>query len=257
MRPALQVCVFAPYVVEFGKRILAGSAHSVGLLSEDLLEGKGPHGSLRPETMAAMHPGLVPGERLDRMRETLRSSTGFLDVSLSEVQTGSVPLFQWVKQFMTIAGTDAVYGAEKNPFRDLEVGKSFWYVARSRFQYGSDLKRLSRAVDKDFAMLGLMAFPNLLASEGNRGRNRFFNAFRENYATGGMDTASYVIKARYEANKKYGITDEDIARFDLGVCTALLVNSTRRGLDVVPCLFQPDAPKRVAAGPRCPALPAG
>ena len=70
-----------------------------------------------------------------------------------------------------------------------------------------------------------MAFPNLLASEGNRGRNRFFNAFREYYATGGMDTASCVIKARYEANKKYGITDEDIARFDLGVCTALLVNT--------------------------------
>ena len=129
-----KIVSFAPYVVEFGKRILAGSAHSVSLLSEDLLEEKGPHGSLRPETMAAMHRALVPGERLDRMmRETLRSSKGFLDVSLREGETGSVPLFQWVKQFMTIAGTDAVYGAEKNPFRDPEVGKSFWYVARSRF----------------------------------------------------------------------------------------------------------------------------
>ena len=113
-----KIVSFAPYVVEFGKRILAGSAHSVGLLSEDLLEEKDPHGSLRPETMASMHRALVPGERLDRMmRETLRSSKGFLDASVSEGQTASVPLFQWVKQFMTIAGTDAVYGAEKNPFR--------------------------------------------------------------------------------------------------------------------------------------------
>ncbi len=128
-----KIVSFAPYVVEFGKRILAGSKHSVGLLSEDLLEEKGPHGSLRPETMAAMHRALVPGERLDRMmRETLRSSKEFLDASL-EGQTDSVPLFHWVKQFMTIAGTDAVYGAEKNPFRDPEVGQSFWYVARSRF----------------------------------------------------------------------------------------------------------------------------
>ena len=74
-------------------------------------------------------------------------------------------------------------------------------------------------------MLGLMALPDLLASEGNRGRQRFFSAFREYYAKGGLETASYVIKARYDANKKYGIADEDIARFDLGVCIALLVNT--------------------------------
>ncbi len=123
-----KIVSFAPYVVEFGKRILAGSEHSVRLLSEDLPEEKGPHGSLRPETMAAMHRALAPGERLDgMMRDTLRSSAGFLDGSVGGDGEGrTVGLFQWVKQFMTIAGTDAVYGAERNPFRDPEVGDSFW-----------------------------------------------------------------------------------------------------------------------------------
>ena len=74
-------------------------------------------------------------------------------------------------------------------------------------------------------MLGLMTLPDLLAPEGNRGRKRFFSAFRDYYAKGGLETASYVVKARYDANKKYGISDEDIAQFDLGVCTALLVNT--------------------------------
>ncbi|KAK4157557.1 cytochrome P450 [Chaetomidium leptoderma] len=209
-----KIVSFAPYVVEFGKRILAGSEHSVALLSEDLLEENGPHGSLRPETMAAMHRSLVPGEHLDgMMRETLKSSTAFLESATGgggggrEDLSSGVPLFQWVRRFMTMAGTDAVYGAEKNPFRDDEVRDSFW------------------AVDKDFALLGLSVWPDMLAPEGSRGRRRFFRAFREYYATGGLETASYVIQARHEANKKYGVSDDDIARFDLGVCTALLVNT--------------------------------
>ncbi|KAL2016806.1 hypothetical protein VTK56DRAFT_2975 [Thermocarpiscus australiensis] len=206
-----KIVSFAPYVVEFGRRILAGSEESLRLLSEDLLEENGPHASLRPETMAAMHRALLPGEHLDyTMRATLRSSLGFLESAVGGV-TGDegcgVPLFQWVRRFMTIAGTDAIYGEEKNPFRDPEVMDSFW------------------AVDKDFALLGLMVLPDLVAPKGSRGRKRFFRAFREYYASGGMETASYVIKARYEANKKYGVSDEDIAQFDLGVCTALLVNT--------------------------------
>ncbi|KAK4142933.1 cytochrome P450 [Dichotomopilus funicola] len=207
-----KVVSFAPYVVEFGKRILAGSAHSVGLLSEDLLEEKGPHGSLRTETMAAMHRSQVPGPYLDEMmRVTLVSSVGFVDETLlgggGAGEGVEVGLFAWVKRFMTVAGTDAVYGAERNPFHDPEVADSFW------------------AVDKDFALLGMMFLPDLLAPKGSRGRKRFFQAFREYYASGGLETASYLIKARHEANKKYGISDDDIARFDLGVCTALLVNT--------------------------------
>jgi cytochrome P450 len=70
-----------------------------------------------------------------------------------------------------------------------------------------------------------MMLPDVLAPKGSHGRKRFFQAFREYYASGGLETASYLIKARYEVNKKYGVSDEDIAQFDLGVCTALLVNT--------------------------------
>ncbi|KAI0103255.1 hypothetical protein GGR51DRAFT_561940 [Nemania sp. FL0031] len=59
----------------------------------------------------------------------------------------------------------------------------------------------------------------------NRGKQHFFKAFRQYYATGGLDKASRIIKPRYEVNFKYKVCDEDIARFDLRVCTALLVNT--------------------------------
>ncbi|KAI1868480.1 uncharacterized protein JN550_006396 [Neoarthrinium moseri] len=80
-------------------------------------------------------------------------------------------------------------------------------------------------VDKDFALLGLQVLPGLIAPAGSRGRERFFQAFRNYYATDSVKTASHLIKARFNVNKKHGVSDEDIAHFDLGVCTALLVNT--------------------------------
>lgn len=80
-------------------------------------------------------------------------------------------------------------------------------------------------MDRDFALLGLMVLPELVARKGSRGRKRFFTAFRQYYATGGLKTASPLIKARYDVNNKHGVSNEDIAHFDLGVCTALLVNT--------------------------------
>lgn len=84
---------------------------------------------------------------------------------------------------------------------------------------------LHRAIDNDLAFLGLMLVPNLIAPKASRGRSRFFNAFKEYYATGGLDTASRFVKARHDVNTHHGVSDEDIAHFDLGVCTALLVNT--------------------------------
>ncbi|KAK9778546.1 putative Cytochrome P450 [Seiridium cardinale] len=61
---------------------------------------------------------------------------------------------------------------------------------------------IREAVDKDFALLGLRMLPSLIAPVGSSGRERFFDAFR-----------------------KFGVSTEDIAHFDLGICTALLVNT--------------------------------
>lgn len=80
-------------------------------------------------------------------------------------------------------------------------------------------------VDRDFGLLGINIVPGLLVPRANRARTRFFRAFRQYYASGGPEHASRFIRARYEVNKKYGVPDEEIAQFDLGVCTALLVNT--------------------------------
>ncbi len=117
---------FAPYLVQFAKRILVPSQRGLDALGEDLLEANGPTG-LRPETLKAMHHALAPGDDLEATNETmLRSVTQILDsldhpgrVSTSNCSTGS-------RKSVTRASTDAIYGVERNPFRDASVYDGFW-----------------------------------------------------------------------------------------------------------------------------------
>ena len=124
-----RVVSFAPYVVDFGKRILLASQHGIDLLSEDLLEENGPV-SLRPETMKAMHHSLMPGETLEEITQAvLKNVSRFLDSELSIDNEKGVLLFQWVREFVSIASTNVIYGREKNPLQNPEVMKGFWYVS--------------------------------------------------------------------------------------------------------------------------------
>ncbi len=78
-------------------------------------------------------------------------------------------------------------------------------------------------MEQDFARLGLPpALSAVVAPAGTRGRTRFFEAFRTYYSSGGLDTASHLIKARHVVHQKHGVAAHDLERFDLGVCTALL-----------------------------------
>ncbi|KAK7978555.1 hypothetical protein PG988_006045 [Apiospora saccharicola] len=208
-----RVVSFVPCAINFAQRILRASRRTMRLLSEDLAEEKGPVAAvgLRVENMRAIHQSLVPGEHLDEISRTML--THLANVFEAEFGGGGeedkrIPLFRWIRNFVTIASTDTLYGPEKNPMRDAEVMNGFWEV------------------DRGFAMLGLAVFPDILARKASRGRKRFVQGFLEYYAAGdGLATASRLIQARYEVNRRYRVPHEDIARFDLGVCTGLLVNT--------------------------------
>lgn len=124
-----KIVSFAPYVVEFGRRILMPSQHGVRLLFEDLQEENGPV-SLRPETMKAMHQSLLPTDRLEeRTQAVLSNIWSCLDSAYNNIDDqNGVPLFQWTRQSFVIASTNAVYGPERNPMRDPEVMNGLWYV---------------------------------------------------------------------------------------------------------------------------------
>ncbi len=90
---------------------------------------------------------------------------------------------------------------------------------------GTTYANALRAIDKDFALLGLNVLPDFLAPKGSAGRRRLFKAMGDYYAAGGHKTASPLVRARYAVNRKYGVSQTDIEHFDLSVCYGLLVNT--------------------------------
>ena len=82
-----------------------------------------------------------------------------------------------------------------------------------------------REIDKDFAYLGLNVMPDWIAPSGSRGRKAFFQALNKYYDANGQESASALIKGRYAVNRKYGMSTDDIAHFDLAVSYGLLVNT--------------------------------
>ncbi|KAK8066882.1 hypothetical protein PG997_013629 [Apiospora hydei] len=196
---------FVPYVLEFAKRILLTSPHGMEMLSEDIHEES--RSGLRPETLKVIHKSLMPGDSLEAMaKDTVEQVSAFLESPVGLGDEKGVPLFLWVREFFSIASTNVMYGPE-NPLLDPELMDGFW------------------TIDKDFALLGLDIKSHLVAPKASRGRQDFFAAFRRYYATGGFRKASQLVQNRYEANRKRGVSADDIAQFDLGVCIGLLVNS--------------------------------
>lgn len=76
---------------------------------------------------SAIHPALAPGANLDAMnRNAAQSIARSLD-NLQKEGGRTANLFDWVRDEMIMATTNAVYGPH-NPLRDPEVLKSWWYV---------------------------------------------------------------------------------------------------------------------------------
>ncbi|KAI1630818.1 cytochrome P450 [Biscogniauxia mediterranea] len=196
---------FSPYVVAFAERIMNASQASIDLLSVDLLEDGGRE-NLRLETTKAMHESLKGSDLNGMMQGLLREMLHFLDSEDSINDRGGAPLFNSIRRFMSIVSTQALYGRD-NPMQYLETIDDFWMV------------------DKYFGPLAVNLVPKLIVPRASRARERFFNALDRFYSCGGLEDASRFIKARYVVNKKYCVENKDIAHFDLGVCTALLVNT--------------------------------
>lgn len=117
---------FAPYLVQFAARALHPTEDATRKLSENLDGGNSDPG-LRIQTQRAMRESMAAGtSALDTMnREVLRQLSNLMDVEVSVID-GPVGLFHWVRNTITTASTNAVYGLA-NPFLRKEVADGLWY----------------------------------------------------------------------------------------------------------------------------------
>ena len=84
----------------------------------------------------------------------------------------------------------------------------------------------SRALEQNLIPLMIDKVPWLVARKAYVNREKLVDGLRTYFGKGGPDNASALTKGRYTQNKKYGISTEDMARFEIGNLIGILVNAT-------------------------------
>jgi hypothetical protein len=118
-----------PFVLAVARRLCGCSQAAIDPVARDL-----DHWGLLNETKRDMHAALAPGSNLDAMNvamlENVALALAELDAELGAAGEGGrvLDLYGWVRHVISLASTDAIYGAE-NPFRrDRRVEDGLWYA---------------------------------------------------------------------------------------------------------------------------------
>jgi len=95
----------------------------------DNLNGENGHWGLVLQTHDDTIAAMAPGESLDHMNRTmLQQATEHLQALEQDPNGTVINLYAWIKHFLTVCSTRAVYGPT-NPFTlEPELEELFWYV---------------------------------------------------------------------------------------------------------------------------------
>ncbi|KAI7775154.1 hypothetical protein LA080_007342 [Diaporthe eres] len=199
---------FNPILVEFSKRILTVSQPSWEKLARGTLEESGKH-ELSHDLLRAGQESMKPGDDLDCLtKRMLTSSISFFDgIDFESPESNCHDLYDWCRKYVTVCGTNAIYGKECNPYKNPVVADSLWEIHR------------------DAARLSLNILPKVIARGGCRARETVLKALSDYYAAGGDAYASRLIRDRRVAHEKHQIPQADIERFDMALSFGLLANS--------------------------------
>ena len=116
----------APFAFDFIKHITSLSKQGIDILDKNFHVEKGAQ-SFHTDTMRALSSALAPGTFLEHTTsEMLSGALRVLDFINASSQSEELDLFSWTKSLLTRASTDALYGAEANPFHDPALGAALW-----------------------------------------------------------------------------------------------------------------------------------
>ncbi|KAH7152650.1 cytochrome P450 [Dactylonectria macrodidyma] len=184
---------FMPFAVEFAQRELGFSDRALKILKET---------DLIPDFFAVIHPAMT-GSHLHKMNA---NALNYVSKQLDGIGGGGdafvVPnLFVWVRDLMTMATTEALYGPD-NPFR----GRP------SLIQDVWDFER-------DLPMVLLNVFPSITARTAFYARGRVQAALGEYYEAekDRHEDAAQIVKSRADVLRRYGIVGAEVGHFELAL----------------------------------------
>ncbi|KAL6722346.1 hypothetical protein ACLMJK_001453 [Lecanora helva] len=199
---------FLPFVSALSPRLLnvPKNGHAMNIITQNITLEDGDWGLVH-DTSKGMHAALAPGANLDRMNQTM---LGIMEGYFDDLAKGDavIDLYEWIRPRFSIASTEAIYGSG-NPFKHQKtLGNDFW-----------DL-------DTDLTKILIGVLPRYLASKGWRARERLVKALTAYFNRGDDKDGLGVLTVRRDIGKKYGATNEEISRFELGDAIGVLVNAT-------------------------------
>lgn len=104
-------------------------------------------------------------------------------------------------------------------------GRVFEYIIRWNALDTCDANAHARKFESNLMALVVGILPSVTAHKGLAGRAKIVKAFEHYLNTNGHEKASLLMKNRYEASAKNGVSATDIAHFEIGVSVAILVNT--------------------------------
>ena len=82
-----------------------------------------------------------------------------------------------------------------------------------------------RDYENDLVTILIGILPSIMARKGIAGRERVVKAFEDYFQTGGLEKASIWMRNRFEVGSKNGVSNKDMARFEVTGSIALLINT--------------------------------
>ena len=198
---------FPPIEAKFSHNVCGASATAREIVDRNVNGEEGEWG-ISVDTYNVMRAALAPGAGLDAMNRVMVQTIAASIDDLVPVGTNQVniKLNDWLRQTVTIATTDSVYGPQ-NPFKDRKIADAFW-------DFESDLVKL---------LVGFL--PSITARKGIAARTKVSNALERYFESGAHEDGSILVKNRYDAAIKNGFTIEDWAPYEVGGALAVLVNT--------------------------------
>ncbi|KAK2043622.1 cytochrome P450 [Colletotrichum somersetense] len=197
---------FEPFAVEFAQRELGFSNAILKTVQES---------TLVPDFFEGIHQSMA-ADNLHRMNA---NALAYVSDALDDVCKGSeayeaTNLFAWMRDLMTMATAEALYGPH-NPLRkDASLMEDIW-------TFDADLPVL---------MLGIM--PSITAKKCYNARKRLQAALADYYGNNRdyHEDASQIVKNRAAILRKHGISGEDIGVFEVALTHVATSNT-------IPTLF--------------------
>ncbi|EPE24916.1 Cytochrome P450 [Glarea lozoyensis ATCC 20868] len=190
--------------------LACGAAETTREIVMTNVHGDGGVGSVFADVNPMIREVMAPGATLDAMNKDMMATIGRALDEVTKGARGKTPmklsLKSWIKDCVTQATTNAIYGPE-NPFKKKSIKEAFWEF------------------EDNFLSVIIGLFPSLLARKGLAARERVAHSFKTYLQNDNHMKGSPLIQGRHRINAQYGIPILDIARFEVAMCIALLVNT--------------------------------